>query len=86
LFDRTSRVYGDVVDPILRKASDGNPQRIHMISLENALCGTGKCLVEINGEPIYRDESHIRRNLTEPTKRQLAGLLRLPGMVDWLLR
>jgi peptidoglycan/LPS O-acetylase OafA/YrhL len=40
-------------------------------SASRRLCGAETCPATINGEFIYRDTSHIRRNLTEATKRAI---------------
>jgi peptidoglycan/LPS O-acetylase OafA/YrhL len=41
------------------------------------LCRSGECITRLNGEPLYRDASHIRRNLTDSTKQQLGRIIGL---------
>jgi hypothetical protein len=36
----------------------------------------------LDGEFLYRDDSHIRRNLSEPTKERLADLIGLTTALD----
>lgn len=44
----------------------------------NALCATGgQCLVYVDGQFIYRDRNHIRRNLPEPVQARLATMIGL---------
>src|SRR5262249_802007 len=42
------------------------------------LCTRDTCPTFINGEFIYRDNNHIRRNLNEETKREIAETIGLP--------
>jgi hypothetical protein len=41
------------------------------------LCRSDECITRLNGEPLYRDNSHIRRNLTDKTKQQLGEIIGL---------
>jgi hypothetical protein len=38
------------------------------------LCRGEFCITELNGEPLYRDGGHLRRNLTPETARQLGAI------------
>ena len=49
---------------------------ITVISPEDYLCDQAGCRTTINGEFIYRDAGHLRRNLSPETLRQLAHVLR----------
>ena len=55
---------------------------------EDHLCSDGRCAVEVNGEFLYRDTAHLRRNLTPETlhalveRLRLADLLRSAGAAD----
>jgi hypothetical protein len=40
-----------------------------------AMCATGHCILNLNDEVLYRDNSHIRRNLRSETKVAFAHLL-----------
>jgi hypothetical protein len=42
-----------------------------------SLCADAACITSLNDEFLYRDASHIRRNLSEETKRQFADLIGL---------
>jgi peptidoglycan/LPS O-acetylase OafA/YrhL len=48
---------------------------------EEHLCSEPRCVIELNGEFIYRDEAHLRRNLSDATNRQLAELLQLADLL-----
>jgi SGNH domain (fused to AT3 domains) len=48
-----------------------------------ALCGPRHCLSELDGEPLYRDKGHIRRNLKPSTKLNLARLIGLEAVFPW---
>jgi len=54
---------------------------IQLISPESFLCNKEGCLSFLNGEFIYRDSGHIRRNLKPDTMRELANLLHLDRIV-----
>jgi hypothetical protein len=41
----------------------------------DGLCATERCITTINGESLYRDGVHFRRNLRDDTKRELARLI-----------
>jgi hypothetical protein len=47
----------------------------------NFLCNDERCVTEIDGEFIYRDGAHLRRNLTESTTSKLADLMHLRDML-----
>jgi peptidoglycan/LPS O-acetylase OafA/YrhL len=42
------------------------------------MCGDNDCPTILNGEFLYRDMNHLRRNLSEETKEQLIQMLGLP--------
>lgn len=48
---------------------------VTVMSPEDYLCDQAGCRTTINGEFIYRDAGHLRRNLAPETLRQLAQLL-----------
>jgi peptidoglycan/LPS O-acetylase OafA/YrhL len=54
---------------------------IQLISPESYLCNTGGCRTIVNGEFIYRDLGHFRRNLKPDTMRELAALLHLDRII-----
>lgn len=86
VFDATLRKYGLALDSLFQSIAVKSPHRVSAISVKQGLCGDGRCLVEINGEMIYRDSIHLRRNLTQKTKVELAHRIGLPDALDWLLR
>lgn len=50
---------------------------VHLITAAPNMCPGGKCSGYVNGEFIYRDGSHLRRNLTPETNVALANLIGL---------
>ena len=61
----------------LRAAAAARPNVI-VVDIAAALCANeGRCRAWLNGELLYRDQSHIRRNLSEPTVAALGDLLNL---------
>jgi peptidoglycan/LPS O-acetylase OafA/YrhL len=46
-----------------------------------AMCTSAVCTSHLDGELLYRDTSHIRRNLPEQTRRQLGKLLQIDRLV-----
>jgi peptidoglycan/LPS O-acetylase OafA/YrhL len=85
-FEDTLEKYGRAVDSIFNSIAKEHPGKVRAVSVEKGFCASGRCLVEINGEMIYRDSIHIRRNLTQETKLELAERIDLPNAIDWLLR
>ena len=49
---------------------------------EKYLCQPDKCLAFLNGEFLYRDGSHIRRNLSAATMDAVINLLQLDRLFD----
>jgi hypothetical protein len=62
-------------DSILRAAA--HFADVTVILTRPPMCESGICLTHVNGEVIYRDTSHFRRNLGEETKRELGKILGL---------
>lgn len=50
---------------------------VSLVSPGAQMCQSGICQTEINGEFLYRDNSHIRRNLTPSTLRDIANVIGL---------
>lgn len=48
---------------------------VSVIRTGAAMCATGQCITTLNGEFLYRDAGHIRRNLRPDTLRALAQLI-----------
>ena len=51
---------------------------VGLINPVDRLCTRDTCPTFINGEFIYRDNNHVRRNLSEQTKREIAEAIGLP--------
>jgi peptidoglycan/LPS O-acetylase OafA/YrhL len=50
---------------------------IYYLNVQKSMCGPKGCPLTINGELIYADESHLRRDLSLNTRESLASLLDL---------
>lgn len=50
---------------------------VQVVIPHDAMCKQGECMTFLDGEFLYRDVGHIRRNLSVPTRRKLADLLGL---------
>ncbi|MFQ3458226.1 acyltransferase family protein [Bradyrhizobium sp. UFLA01-814] len=59
---------------VVREAAAGRPNVI-VLDPGNALCADGRCRVWFNGEFLYRDPDHFRRNLSQSTNAALAERL-----------
>ncbi|WP_371870905.1 SGNH hydrolase domain-containing protein [Pelagibacterium lentulum] len=46
------------------------------------MCASGTCLTEINGEFLFRDNSHIRRNLSAGTLEVIANTIGLRDVLN----
>jgi hypothetical protein len=49
----------------------------HGIFSGDNMCGPLNCMTALNGEPLYRDIAHLRRNLAPETRRRLGQLMGL---------
>jgi hypothetical protein len=47
----------------------------------DALCGADTCQMTVDGELLYRDSGHLRRNLTPRARRDFADLIGLTPVV-----
>lgn len=63
-------------DALLRSVAEGGPGRLFIPTTER-MCTGGRCRVLIDGEFIYRDSSHIRRNLPPRVRTELSKLIGL---------
>ncbi|MDB5579946.1 MAG: putative acyltransferase [Bradyrhizobium sp.] len=61
---------------IFRRLAEHRPE-VQFIFPGNGLCHGDACVTRIRGEFIYRDQAHLRRNLTPETNRELARLIGL---------
>ncbi len=62
------------IDDLFAKLAAGNPSQISSIAPGRHLCNDSACLHEVNGEPLYRDRGHIRRNLSPESLKAIATL------------
>jgi len=58
-------------------------QDVEYHSIISSHCKEGACPIFINDDYIYRDSSHIRRNLSDRTKKALVESFGLRDMIDW---
>lgn len=61
---------------IIKRVASQHPGTI-VIDAGERMCLGEQCVAELNGEPLYRDSSHLRRNLSEVTKYELSKLIRM---------
>jgi len=73
--------YQRPVHELLRSVASAHPN-VAVYDPEDYLCSNQRCMTSLNGEFLYRDRFHIRRNLTSATERQLVDLLHLPEMLS----
>jgi hypothetical protein len=52
----------------------------------DALCGEETCQMTVDGELLYRDGGHLRRNLSPPARRDFAGLIGLTAAIGSLVK
>ncbi len=55
---------------------------IFFVSPSEKLCQRDYCIKELNGELLYRDQGHLRRNLQPETNRELADMLNLRKLLE----
>lgn len=67
---------GAVNKLLLRVASQHENARAYLPS--ERLCDVEHCITKIDNEFLFRDDNHIRRNLSPDTIRELIDLMRLP--------
>jgi peptidoglycan/LPS O-acetylase OafA/YrhL len=58
---------------------------VYYVDVQKLLCGPQGCPLTINGETIYADGNHLRRDLTLDTRRKLVSLLRLDDAIGLAL-
>ena len=68
------------VHDVLRDIAALHPN-VHTYSPEDYLCNDRRCLLFLNGEFLYRDRFHIRRNLSTETVSRLVELMHLPDLL-----
>lgn len=57
-------------------------KRLSVVSPGNQLCDQAVCISQINGEFLYRDQSHLRRNLSPSALDDLAEKLGIDVLLD----
>jgi hypothetical protein len=53
---------------------------------EDHVCDGGSCLGEVNGEFLYSDQWHLRRNLKPETRREFARALHFDDIIAAVIR
>lgn len=66
----------------LREVGRENP-KLSVLIAQDALCDGSRCITSVDGEFIYRDVAHLRRNMSENGKNKLSEIL---GLKSALLR
>jgi peptidoglycan/LPS O-acetylase OafA/YrhL len=74
-FNRTQKQIHDLLRTLSKQ--DG----VSIISPEDYLCDHSGCTTTVNGEFIYRDSGHLRRNLKTETLLKLAHILHIDDVV-----
>ncbi|MCR9149234.1 MAG: acyltransferase [Rhodobacteraceae bacterium] len=69
------RLHGPTRNILASVGSSNDNVRFH--DVDDLWCTEASCPTTLNGEFLYRDSHHIRRNLSDETKAELSGLLRL---------
>jgi peptidoglycan/LPS O-acetylase OafA/YrhL len=70
-----ARTYFDKYqEPLRSMFSSLRSDKVTVVFPENGMCEKDSCVTSINGEFIYRDVSHIRRNLKPETRAEIAEM------------
>lgn len=72
------------IDKVFAQVAKDFGEQVKHIAPAHNLCQNGQCPYQIDGVPLYRDVSHIRRNLAPAIRRKLAELAGLPGIAEGL--
>jgi hypothetical protein len=56
--------------------------QVSVLQPRNFMCDDSGCPTDLNGEFLFRDLTHIRRNLTAATTEQFVQLLHLPEAIN----
>ncbi len=75
LMERVQRPVAEALASIAAKHSN-----VTAILPVQALCQSAHCITKLDGEPLYRDQSHIRRNLPLSANLQLGRLIGLDAV------
>lgn len=78
---RTMRELSQATDRAFLKIAADHPN-VETVIPRDALCDATGCKSNLNGEFLYRDGGHFRRNLSERTRRKLADLIGLTAALD----
>jgi peptidoglycan/LPS O-acetylase OafA/YrhL len=71
------------IDDLFTRLAMQKPSQISSVAPGRRLCDASQCIHEVNGEPLYRDRGHIRRNLSPEALKAIASL---SGLDDALNR
>lgn len=64
------------INAVFDRLAREHPQ-LRVLSIADPMCSSGRCIVDLDGEFLYRDAGHFRRNLPEATNLALGRLLGL---------
>jgi peptidoglycan/LPS O-acetylase OafA/YrhL len=78
------RIWSPMVAAFKSLAKEDEDKNVSFINPVDGMCPNGHCLGYVNGEFIYRDGSHLRRNLRPDTDEALARLIGLYSAVATL--
>lgn len=74
-----------VTNAVLAKLANGR-RHIAFVRAGEGLCASPECVTALNGEYLYRDGNHIRRNLSEKTTNDIVALIGLDAAFAHVLR
>jgi hypothetical protein len=69
------------IDDMIKEIADARKD-VTVVLPSQHLCTGAECILYLDGQFLYRDMSHLRRNLLEKTRRDLAALIGLTAAFD----
>jgi peptidoglycan/LPS O-acetylase OafA/YrhL len=78
------RTFQTASNNVLRAVGEQRPDATAIIPT-SLMCDEARCDTYLNGELLYKDSNHIRRNLSKETLGRLGVLLGLPNFLDGVL-
>lgn len=79
--EKIQEIHGPT-EQILIRIADRN-DRVYSHEVISSHCNQDGCPIYINGDFIYRDTNHIRRNFSDATKNALLDSLGIRKAIDW---
>jgi peptidoglycan/LPS O-acetylase OafA/YrhL len=77
-----SRIHHAMFDPMNNMLSSFSKEGIYVDRPIDTMCSGPECILRVNGEFIWMDYSHLRRNLSQQTDAELARILKLDSAID----